>query len=51
MESTGVPIIRADRHYIMGVFNNITDRKRMEQALREAGIPGAGAKAAAKPAG
>ena len=35
VESTGVPIIRADRHYIMGVFNNITDRKRMEQALRE----------------
>lgn len=35
VESTGVPIIRADRHYIMGVFNNISDRKRMEQALRE----------------
>ncbi len=35
VESTGVPILRADRRYIMGVFNNITERKRMEQALRE----------------
>ncbi len=35
VESTGVPIVRADRHFVMGVFNNVTDRKRMEQALRE----------------
>ena len=35
VESTGVPIMRAEHHYIMGVFNNISNRKRMEQALRE----------------
>ena len=35
VESTGVPILRNDRKYIMGVFHDCTARRRMEQTLRE----------------
>ena len=35
VESTGVPFLMKDCRYIMGVFHDCTDRKRMEQALRE----------------
>lgn len=35
VESTGVPILRAGKTYIMGVFNDISERIRMERALRE----------------
>ena len=35
VESTGVPILRNDNKYIMGVFQDCTARRRMEQTLRE----------------
>ena len=35
VESTGVPILRNDSKYIMGVFQDCTARRRMEQTLRE----------------
>ena len=35
VESTGVPILRNDRKYIMGVFHDCTVRRQMEQTLRE----------------
>ena len=35
VESTGVPVQRGAKTYIMGVFNDISDRIRMERALRE----------------
>lgn len=35
VESTGVPIFRHDKTYIMGVFHDCTVRRRMEQDLRE----------------
>ncbi len=35
VESTGVPIRRSGQIHIMGIFNDITERIRMEQTLRE----------------
>ena len=35
VESTGVPVRRGAKNFIMGVFNDISDRIRMERTLRE----------------
>jgi len=35
VESTGVPINRSGRRYVMGIFNDVSERVGMEQTLRE----------------